>query len=175
MSRNHFMVPTAPSQARLSVRLGASAAALTHTEVGKAVKLAAESQFSLCVAGDPIEAFVSSVELGTQNQFTIAGVHVPRSGDMVLATADGLQATAGTGTIAVGDFVVTGTVTAAGTALTAYQRVTKATQQPGVTEAGAVGDVNDQLKVALYAYRVVSVAAFGGTGAVGDTIVLMRV
>ena len=49
---------------------------------------------------------------------------------MIFATADGLQATAGTGAIAVGDYVVAGTATAKGTALTVYPKVCKATVQP---------------------------------------------
>jgi len=58
---------------------------------------------------------------------------------LLSAICDGLQATAGTGTIAVGDYVVCGTVVAAGTALTTTTgpKVCKATVQP--TAAGAAG------------------------------------
>ena len=65
-------------------------------------------------------------------------------------TFDGLQATPGIGVVAIGDYVLTGTVVAKGTALTAALKVTKATSQaPGAYKA-----------------RVVSLGQ-AGTGAVG--------
>jgi hypothetical protein len=160
-ARSHFMVPTAPSRSDITARLGAQDSGYNYKEVHKIVKLAAESQYSLAVAGDKIEGFVRSVEPGTSNGFAVAGIYTPMIGDRVLAVADGLQATPGTGTIAVGDYVLTGTVVAAGTAHAANvpAKVTKATSQ---TISGP------------FAYRVVSVAAYGGTGAVGNIIVLQR-
>jgi len=73
-------------------------------------------------------------------------------------TCDGIQATVGTGTIAVGDLVVAGTVVAKGTALGALEtpKVCKATSQTPV----------------MFNWRVVSL---GVAGAVGDSCVIERV
>lgn len=157
MARSHYIQPTAPTEASITVRLGASAAAYTQKEEGKIVKLAAESQYNLAVAGDEIEGIVTSVESATQNQFTIAGV----AAEFERATVvfDGLQATPGTGVVAIGDYVVAGTITAAGTALTSYPKVCKAT--------GAGTTLNHK-------FRVVSLGT-AGTGAVGTTGVIQRV
>lgn len=157
-----------------TARLGAGTGAANNwddKEVGKFVKLAGDSRYDLCSVGDPIEGYLESIEPATQDGYSIGAV---RKDDYKEVTFDGLQATPGTGTLAVGDYVVTGTVSAKGTALTAAAKVCKATMQPGVTEAGAVGDVNDMLKVAMYAWRVVSLGS-AGTGAVGTTGVIERV
>lgn len=158
--------------ARVAAGTG-SGNAYSDKEVGKAVKLAADSRYAMCAAGDPIEGFVKSMESATLDNFSFGSVQV---GGRKEVMADGLQATPGTGTINVGDYVVCGTVVAAGTALAdnSSQKVTKATQQPGVTEAAAVSDVNDQLKVAMHAWRAVSLGS-AGTGAVGTKIVIERV
>ena len=72
-------------------------------------------------------------------------------------TLDGLQATPGTGAIALGDYVVCGTVVAKGTSLAgAYPKVCKATTQTGM----------------YFAWRVVSL---DGTTAVGQTALIERV
>lgn len=173
MATKFRMTETIHSEKVRTARLGTTGAGNQYDdkEVGKALKLSGDSAYVLCAAGDPIEGIVSSVNLGLYDGFSIGGVV---STGYKEVTFDGLQATAGTGTVAVGDFVVTGTVVAKGTALTAPLKVTKATQQPGITEAGAVTDVNDQLKVALFAWRVVSLGA-AGTGAVGTTGIIERV
>lgn len=160
-ARKHYLVPTAPTRANFTARFGAQSAGYTYKEENKAVKLAAESQYNLCAAGDAIEAWVRGVEVGTSDGFTIAGLYQPNLGDMVFATCDGLQATPGTGTLAIGDYVVAGSATAAGTALTAYQKVCKATDQAAA-------------KAGPFAYRVVSFPN-GSTGAVGGTCTLQRV
>lgn len=157
-------------------RLGAGAGSSNHVddkEIGKCVKLAGDSRYNLCSVGDPIEAFVVAVQDATLDDYSIGTVQVGGRKEVV---ADGLQATPGTGTLAVGDYVVAGTMVAKGTALAdeSSQKVCKATQQPGVTEAAAVGDVNDQLKVAMFAWRVASLGS-AGTGAVGTKIVIERV
>lgn len=143
------------------------------SEVGKAVKLVGESRFGLCSAGDPIEGFISSVDVALADNYGTGGVMRGRRKEVL---ADGLQATPGTGTLAIGDFVVAGTMVAKDTALSfaAPQKVCKATYQPGITEASAVGDVNDMLKVALFPWRVVSLGS-AGTGAVGTKVVIERV
>lgn len=171
MAQSHRITPRVPQAAAKTVRLGAAGAGYAAVDEGKLVKLAAESQYNLCAAGDPIEAQIVAVETGKSGGFNVGSII---HGGAMFARADGLQATPGTGTLAIGDYVVCGSVDAVGTALTDFPKVCKATQQPGITEAGAVGDVNDQLKVALFAWRVVSLGSVG-TGAVGTTVVVERV
>lgn len=139
-----------------TTRLGAAGGYYTDKEVGKFVKLAAESQYSLCAVGDQIEGYITSVETATADNFTIGSV-MPAHRKFV--TCDGLQATPGTGTIAVGDYVVCGTVVAKDTKLTAGvpAKVCKATTQTGM----------------YFAWRVVSLN--GTAGAVGTFAVIERV
>lgn len=160
MSRAHRIVPTAPQRPGLTVRLGAGNTANDRfdlKEMGKAVKLVGESRFDLCAAGNEIEGFIASVEAATQDGYSIGTVV---DSEEMLVTADGLQATPGTGVIAVGEYVLAGSATAKGTALTGYQKVVSATNQ-----ATAKGSP--------YAWRVVSLGS-AGTGAVGTTIVIKR-
>ena len=191
MAANHFIVPTGVTEKVTTVRLGAGNAAgdrYSDVDQGKLVKLVAESRYDLCAAGDAIEGVVVAVESATSGGYSVGGII--KEG-MIFATADGLQATAGTGAIAVGDYVVAGTATAKGTALTAYPKVCKATVQPttaivstlaGADTAAAVKTVLDAALVtvatayrnAIYAWRVVSLGS-AGTGAVGTTIVIERV
>lgn len=157
MARSHYIVPSVPVDASITARLGASAAAYTDKEEGKIVKLAAESQYNLAVAGDEIEGVITSVESATQNQFSIGGVSVDF--DQLKVVFDGLQATPGTGTLAIGDYVVAGSITAQGTALSSFPKVCKAT--------GAGTTLNHK-------FRVVSLGT-AGTGAVGTAGVIQRV
>ncbi len=146
------IVETIYSEKVKTVRLGTTGAGnqYGHEEVGKAVKLSGESAYVLCAAGDPIEGIVSSsnlAEQGTIDGFSIGGII---STGYKEVTFDGLQATAGTGVVAIGDYVLTGTVVAKDTALTGPLKVVKATSQaPGAYKA-----------------RVVSLGQ-AGTGAVG--------
>ena len=138
-----------------TVRLGTTGAGnqYGYEENGKAVKLSADSRYVLAAAGDTIEGIVSSSnypEQGTMDGYSIGGIF--RTGYKEV-TFDGLQATPGTGVVAVGDYVVVGTVTAKGTALPGPLKVTKATDQ-------AVA------KAAPFKARVVSQGS-AGTGAVG--------
>ena len=165
-----LILPGDPITARLGAGTG-SANWIDDKEVGKPVKYVGESRYDLCAAGDPIEGRINAVESATLDNYSVGSVQ--QKGRLEV-TFDGLQATPGTGTVVAGDFVVTGTVVAKATALTVPMKVTKATQQPGVTEAGVIGDVNDQLKVAMYAWRVVSLGS-AGTGAVGTVGVIERV
>lgn len=157
-----------------TARVGAGTGTANHItdkEVGKIHKLIGDSQYGLAVAGDPIEGFLAAVEAATLDDYSIGSIQTNGRKTVI---ADGLQATPGTGAIAVGDYVVTGTVVAKGTALTDYlPKVCKATVQPGTTEAGAVTDVNEHIKVTLFPWRVVSILT--GTGAVGDKLVIERV
>ena len=142
-----------PFTARLGAASG-SANYVTDVEIGKPVKLIGDSLFNLCAAGDQIEGFITAVEGYTADDFSIGSVMNENRKRVIL---DGLQATPGTGTVAVGDFVVAGTATAKGTALTAQcPKVCKATTQTGM----------------YFAWRVVSLE---GTGAVGQYAVIERV
>ncbi len=161
MARQHYIVPQGSMPTALTVRLGAGNTTgdnFDEKEVGKFVKLTAESRYDLCAAGDEIEAVITSVELATQGGYSIGGVV---DEGIMYVIADGLQATPGTGTIDLGDYVLTGSVTAKGTALRSYAKVVKAT-----TQANA--------KATPYAWRVVSLGT-AGTGAVGTTIVVKKV
>lgn len=133
---------------------GTKANHLVDNDKGKLVKLAADSEYQLAAAGDQIEGCVVALEPATQDGYTIGSV---KTNDRMVAICDGLQATPGTGTIALGDYVVTGTVVAAGTALTtAGPKVCKATAQT----------------IEFFSWRVISL---GSAGAVGDTCVIERV
>ncbi len=159
MSRDHFIKPTAPEGDVTAVRLGAGSGAannLTQLEVGKFVKLAGESRFDLAAVGNELEAIIYSVELAPQNGYTVGGILEEST---LAVTFDGLQATPGTGTVAIGDYVVVGTPVAKGTAQTV---------QPKVCKATAAGTALN------FKWRVVSLGA-AGTGAVGTTGVIKNV
>lgn len=165
-----------------SARLGANTVAINGTfddkEVNKPVKQVGESRYDLCAAGDPIEGFITSMEAASVDGYAFGSVG--KAGRKTV-TFDGLQATPGTGTLAVGDYVVTGTVVAKGTVLPGAPKVCKATNQPGATVTSAdnvVGNINaaiakvvDAQKNTVFAWRVVSLGS-AGTGAVGTTGVI---
>ena len=150
------MQPTVDTEC-ITARLGAgsgSANYVTDLELKKPVKLVGDSQYNLCSAGDQIEGFIRAVETWTADDFSIGSVQYE---GRVKVTLDGLQATPGTGAIAVGDYVVAGTAVAKGTSLgSAYPKVCKATTQTGM----------------YFAWRVVSL---DGTTAVGQTATIERV
>jgi len=153
-----FMMQELVGVEPITARLGAGSGAANNVdtnEIGKIVKLVGESRFNLAAAGDQIEGFITAVESATLDGFTIGAV---QQEDRKTVTFDGLQGTPGTGTIAVGDFVVAGTVVAKGTALSAPVKVCKATTQTGM----------------YFAWRVVSLGS-AGTGAVGTVGVIERV
>ncbi len=138
-----------------TVRLGNTGAGnqYGYAENGKAVKLVGESRYALAAAGDTIEGYQSSSnfpEQGTQDGYSIGGIIKTGYKEV---TFDGLQATAGTGVIAIGDYVVVGTVVAQGTALQGPLKVTKATSQPNAMSAPRKARVESLGKL--------------GTGAVG--------
>ena len=142
-----------------TARLGAGTGAsnnLSDAERGKAVKLVAESRYDLCSVGNEIEGIITAVEVYTAGGFSIGTIQRDKR---VRVTFDGLQATPGTGTVAIGDYVVTGTVVAKGTALTAPLRVCKAT---------AAGNTLN------HKWRVISLGT-AGTGAVGTQGLIERV
>jgi len=132
---------------------GSATNLLNDADVGKFVKLIGDSQYGLCAVGNEIEGIMASgPDNATQDGYAIATV---RREGRVQVTLDGLQATPGTGTIAVGDYVVAGTVVARNTSLAgAFPKVCKAT--------GAGTTLN-------FKWRVV---ALDGTGAVGQTALI---
>lgn len=147
------LVDTAVVTARLGAGTG-SANYVDDKEIGKLVKLVGDSQYNLCAAGDQIEGQIAAVETYTADDYSIGSVQ-PEG--RMRVTLDGLQATPGTGAIALGDYVVCGTVVAKGTSLAgAYPKVCKATTQTGM----------------YFAWRVVSL---DGTTAVGQTALIERV
>lgn len=180
-----LMQPTINQRAALTTRLGAGTGAANQVdqkEVGKLVKLVGDSQYDLCAVGDKIEGSIVAVEPATQDNYSIGSVQPTGRLDV---TFDGSEA-AGTGAIAVGDYVVAGTPVVKGTALgaTVPAKVRKATNQPfaavvladnvvGTINAGLV-KVADAMKVAEFAWRVVSLGSVG-TGAVGTVGVIERV
>jgi len=170
---------------RITARLGSDTKTaggnLTDTEVGKLCKLAADSRYGLCAVGDKIGGRIVGLEPATADDYSIGTV---QKGGRITCICEGAEAD-GTGTIAVGDYVVAGTPEPNGTALGALTgpKVRKATNQPGAAiDVGATVDqttVNvalakavDQTLVAMYGWRVVSV---GSDGSVGDTCVIEKV
>lgn len=136
-----------------TVRGGTTSVRYGYSENGKAMKLSTADNYVLAAAGDRIEAvqLTSNYDTqGTVDGYAITGIV---STGYKSVTFDGIQATPGTGTVAAGDYVVVGTVVAAGTALTGPLKVTKATDQAAAATAA-------------YKARVVSLGT-AGTGAVG--------
>lgn len=122
---------------------------LTDADKEKFVKLIGDSQYGLAAVGNEIEGVMNSVNVATQDGYAIGGV---QDEGRIKVTLDGLQATPGTGVIAVGDYVVCGTVVARGTALgSAFPKVCKATAAGGAL---------------IFKWRVV---VLDGTTAVGQT------
>jgi hypothetical protein len=176
MSKLHYIRPAGPSSDSETVRLGAGTGSsnnLGPADIWKFVKLSATDTYNLCAAGNPIEGIITSIEPATAGGWTIGAIN---RRDKITVIADGLQATPGTGTIAAGDYVVTGTVVAKGTYLSAstgYPKVCKATVQPGAVPADLTA-AGAQVLASLNAWRVVSLGAVG-TGAVGTEITIERV
>lgn len=142
----------------VTARLGDGATGvnlLADADVGKFVKMIGDSQYGLCAVGNEIEGLVSSGPEGsTYDGFALGTV---RKNGRVKVLLDGLQATPGTGVIAVGDYVVAGTVTARGTILPSHPKVCKAT-------AAATALVHKWRVVAQY-----------GTTAVGQIALIEKV
>lgn len=146
--------PTIHSEKVITARVGGNAVGTraNDNDVGKPVKLGGDSNYVLCAVGDVIEGVVTSIETGLYDGFSLGGV--VRSG-YLYAVADGSEA-AGTGAVAVGDWVVAGTADAIQTAKAAgHLKVRKATTQ------GAQAPVSA---------RVVSLPE--GSGAVGKLVLI---
>lgn len=167
-----LMTETIHSEKVHTARLGTGAndaALYSSKEAGKFVKMTNDSRYELCAAGDPIHGVISSVNVGKVDGYTIGGV--VKTGYKEV-TFDGSEA-AGTGPIAVGDFVVCGTVVAKDTALSVPAKVRKATVQPGATPSDLAG-AGVAVRNAMYAWKVVSLGK-AGTGAVGTVGLIERV
>ena len=143
--------------------------AYTDKEIGKFVKLSGTDAYSLCSVGDPIQGIISAVETYTADDFSMGSIVFEGRKRVLL---DGSQA-AGTGSIAIGDFVVCGTPVALGTALTSTTppKVRKATNQPGAVPADLTA-AGQQAINAAFGWRLIS---FDSAGAVGDFGVIERV
>lgn len=156
MAAAHMIIPQIPISRVTAVNLGAGNAAnqrFKDVDAGKIVKLVATDRYDLAAIGDKIEGIVVGVETATSNGYSVGGI---KSDEKAFATADGIQVD-GTGSIAVGDYVVTGAVTALGTAMEGYPKVRKATSQT----------------YGPFTWRVVSLQ--GGNGSVGTTLVIERI
>jgi len=184
MAKQHYFLPSGSTPTVHPVRLGAGSGAannLSTADEGKLIKLVAESRYDLAAVGDPIEGVIYAVEVANSQGFTIGG---RVNEGQIFAIADGLQATPGTGALAVGDYVVAGTITAKGTRLVSFPKVCKATDQPGAAVTAAdnlVASINAALakisagaNIGRHGWRVMSLTAVG-TGAVGTQVVLERV
>jgi hypothetical protein len=127
---------------------------LTDADTGKFLKLAGDSQYGLCAAGNEIEGVLVAANYpAPQDGYHLGSVAV---NGRVRVTLDGSQVD-GTGAIAVGDIVVAGAPEARGTPLAgAYPKVRKATTADSVA----------------FKWRVVSL---DGTTAVGQTALIERV
>lgn len=184
MAKFKFGVTLSPYQINDTARMGGASGAnpMAQADQGKFVKLAGGSRYDMCAVGDKIEAVAVTVQdpdKGLYDGYVLGGV---QKEGRVLALADGSEA-AGTGSVAVGDYVVAGTPVAKGTALSTYPKVRKATNQPGtaVTTAdntkasidAALAKLADADMNARYGWRVVEIIS--GTGAVGDTVLIERV
>ena len=158
-----------------TARLGAGsvnstpANAYTDKEIGKFAKLSGTDAYVLCAVGDPIQAVITAVESYTADDFSMGSVDTEGRKRVLL---DGSQA-AGTGSIAIGDYVVCGTPVAKDTALTISTppKVRKATNQPGAVPADLTA-AGQQALNAIFAWRLIS---FDSAGAVGDFGIIERV
>lgn len=164
MARTFFR-PTARTLPAISARLGTvrnAGSPLAHlvsdTEVGKFFKLVGESRYDLAALGDPIEGALIAIETATHEGYAFGSIQQHAQGDLMDVTFDGLQATPGTGNLAINDYVRVGTVRPKGTAL-------------GITEDPRVVKATDAPNLQLTKWRVVSLGAVG-TGAPGTAGVI---
>lgn len=146
---DHFMIPAA---------LGASAGTkLTSLDLGKLVKLSASGlgPYILCVSGDDIEGQLVAVEPNTVNDGFGFGT-VQQQGAIV--------ATVETATLALRAYVVAGTITAVGTAITP----TSSGNNIGTVAPKVIAGAGTVFK-----WRVCSL--LGGDGTVGTQVLIERV
>lgn len=162
MAKFQFGVTMTPYTINKTARVADGTGAANQLDTpddGKFVKFAGDSQFGLCAVGNEIEGVLEVAnDIAQADGYNLGSVR-DAIGTRVAVTFDGLQATPGTGTIALGDYVVAGTPVARGTTLgNAKPKVCKAT-----AAASAL----------VYKWRVV--AFYGASGAVGQTGLIERV
>jgi hypothetical protein len=156
--------PTARNIPTIGVRLGgvrtagSTAHLVTDSDVRKFFKLAGESRYDLAAVGDPIEGTLFGLETSTHEGYSFGSIAQFVQGDLLDVTFDGIQATPGTGTLVIGDFVRVGTPKAKGTPL-------------GIIEPPRVVKATDAGNLQAFKWRVVSLGLVG-TGAVGTTGVI---
>lgn len=171
MTRKFFRGELTLSTPYTTVRLGAQNAPYKDTELRKFVKPGTlDSQYVLCAVGDPIDGYITAVEAATSDGFGIGSI---QRRDPKYVVFEGSQA-AGTGAIAIGDFVVAGTPVAKDTdGVAAHPKVRKATVQLGAVPADLTA-AGAQVLASLYAWKVVSLGPVG-TGAVGTVGLIERI
>lgn len=162
MAKFRFEELVAPEATRITAHLGAAGATdqlpnatYADTEIGKAVKLTAESRYGLCTNGDAIEGFVVATEPATVDGLCLGTVQTDKRKTVVVDAG---------ATLAVGDYVVAGTMVAKGTKLTTQQAVKKPTAPSTIVEG---------LAQSRFAWRVVSLR--GGNGSAGTEVLIERV
>lgn len=140
-----------------SAALGVNAAGkLTDYDLGKAVKLIADSTYGLCANGDDIEGQLVSVEPVTVNDgFGFGTIQVA---ERLVAKNSGGAA------IAVGAEVIAAAQPAVGTAITAVSSGTQTGIRPMPVKSGTG---------AIFKWRVISL--LGGAGAVGTPILIEKI
>lgn len=151
-------VVNSPLALIITAALGASAGAtLTTKDIGKTLKLNADSTYAPCAEGDHIEGFLSSVNSdGTVNSgYNLGGVQRNREVEVVVAV--------GSATCTLGSLVVAGAPLAVGTE--GKGRVKKQTIP---TDAATL--------VSAYGKPVWRVCAIlSGTGVAGDRVLIEKV
>jgi len=166
---NVVVDPTPNVTARVSdSTTGVTASFLTKVDAGKFVKLAAESRYGMCAVGDEIEGLLATADdVANLDGFAMGSV---QQRGRIKVMLDGLQGTPGTGEIAIGDYVVAGTVTARGTALPSSPKVCKATALTFATTPAVNFPAGGHLN---FKWRLVAILV--GTTAVGSIGVIERV
>lgn len=134
----------------------------TDKEIGKAVKMADEANYVLCVAGDEIEAFVDNIDAGgTENEgFTFGGVS---RGGRHLALIGAGQ---GAEPAKLRDFVVADDQPPRG------ERIIASSKAPGTADPNMGVAVVKTGTPTTQMWRIVHI--FSGTGAEGSLVVLDR-
>ena len=173
MAKFKFGVLLNPYAVAKTARLGDGAGVLnplSKADNGKFAKLVGDSQYGLCAVGDQIEAEIGVVDDIPPADGYIMGSLNDGEGTRVLVTFDGLQATPGTGTLVLGDYVVAGTPVVRGTGLLGVApKVCKSTDLTFATTPAVTFPSGTQHR---FKWRLV---ALNGTGAVGQTGVIERV
>lgn len=152
MARAFLIQPTIHSYPVDTVILSAPAnTAPTRAEIGKPVKLSGPDTYTLCAAGDPIEALIAS-DLSSLTGAT-------RGGKLLVGIVKkGIFKAKAGGVLAIGDYVVSDAVPALGTVL------------PENTAGEQLPTVKKGTNTTPFQCRVVGFD--GGAGALNSTVVV---